>query len=210
MAAVVKCGLRFERVLWKSGVQLVAGIDEAGRGPLAGPVAAAAVILPQRFRHRKLTDSKRLAPEVREKIYAELTVRDDVCWAVAMADVNEIDRFNILRATHQAMRAAVSALRLCPNHVLIDGLPVTPFPISQTALIDGDEKSFSIAAASVIAKVTRDRFMAEMDSLYPDYGFAQHKGYSTPLHFERLRAYGPCPIHRRSFLPVEQALLGLF
>ncbi len=204
----MRCSLRHERMLWKQGIERIAGIDEAGRGPLAGPVVAAAVILPAKFRHRKLTDSKRLSAETREEIYAELAGRDDVCWAAAVVDVEDIDRINILRAAHQAMRAAVSALRVAAQHALIDGLPVRPFPIEHTALVGGDGRSYSIAAASVIAKVTRDRIMIEMEARYPSYGFAQHKGYGTPMHLERLKLHGPCPLHRRSFLPVAQAELS--
>ena len=201
------CGLRHERKLRASGYTRIAGIDEAGRGPLAGPVVAAAVILPERFRHGSLDDSKKLAPPERERIYAELTAHTEVRWALAVVEVEEIDRINILRATHEAMRRAVAALAALPDHVLIDGLPVRPFPIAQTALVGGDGLSFSIAAASVIAKVTRDRIMVEMDTCHPGYGFAQHKGYGTELHLAKLQAHGPCPIHRRSFLPVQQAEL---
>lgn len=202
----MKCGLKHERALRQGGCSRVAGIDEAGRGPLAGPVVAAAVMLPEKFRHRVLTDSKKLSPEQRDEIFAELTGREEIVWAVAVVDVVEIDRINILRAAHQAMRRAVEALPVPPEHVLIDGLPVRPFPIAQTALVGGDGRSFSIAAASVIAKVTRDRIMIEMEACHPGYGFAQHKGYGTELHLDRLRANGPCPIHRKSFLPVQQAL----
>ena len=201
-----RCGLRHERALWRAGVRFIAGIDEAGRGPLAGPVVAAAAILPERFRHKSLDDSKRLTPDTREAIFNELTARADVLWAVAVVEREEIDRINILRATHEAMRRAVAALQVAPEHALIDGLPVRPFPCSHSAIVQGDGKSFSIAAASVIAKVTRDRIMREMDALYPDYGFAQHKGYATELHLERLKSHGPCPIHRRSFLPVAGQL----
>jgi len=204
-----KCGLRHERALRERGWARIAGIDEAGRGPLAGPVVAAAVMLPERFRHRVLNDSKQLAAERREEIYAELTASELICWAVAVVDVEEIDRINILRASHQAMRRAVAALALAPDHALIDGLPVRPFPIAHTALIGGDARSFSIAAASVIAKVTRDRLMVAADAQHPGYEFARHKGYGTPLHLARLRAHGPCPIHRRSFLPVREAELPL-
>jgi len=199
------CGLRHERKLRADGCVLIAGIDEAGRGPLAGPVVAAAVILPERFRHTSLDDSKKLSAERREGIYVELTTRPGICWAVAVVDHEEIDRINILRATHEAMRRAVAALVTAPDHVLIDGLPVRPFPIPQTALVGGDALSFSIAAASVIAKVTRDRIMVEMDQRHPGYEFAQHKGYGTELHLAKLKQHGPCPIHRRSFLPVQQA-----
>lgn len=205
----IRCSFRHERVLRKSGIDPVAGIDEAGRGPLAGPVVAAAVILPERFRHKILTDSKKLSAPVREMLYEELLSRAGVVWAVAVVEHEEIDRINILRATHQAMRRAVAALSVPPRHVLIDGLPVKPFPVEQTALVGGDAASFSIAAASVIAKVTRDRIMADMDRCYPEYHFSQHKGYGTPEHLDRLRLHGPCPIHRRSFLPVREAQLDL-
>ena len=205
----MKCSLRYERALRASGCQHIAGIDEAGRGPLAGPVVAAAAILPEGFRHDALDDSKKLTVRQRERIYAELTVRTDIVWGVAIVHSEEVDRLNILRATHEAMRRAVAALAVAPGHVLIDGLPVRPFPIEQTALVGGDGLSFSIAAASVIAKVTRDRIMIAMDTQHPGYDFARHKGYGTPQHLAKLRAHGPCPIHRRSFLPVAQALLPL-
>jgi len=204
----VKCGLRHERRLYKTGVQCIAGIDEAGVGPLAGPVVAAAVILPPKFRHKTLTDSKKLTHEQREAIYGELTGLPEIAWAVRAVETEVIDRLNILRAAHEAMRLAVAALRIVPAHVLIDGRPVRPFPIPQTAIIDGDAQSFSIAAASVIAKVTRDRIMVEMDARYPGYEFGRHKGYSTPLHLSRLRARGPCPIHRQSFTPVALAQIA--
>jgi len=187
----------------------VAGIDEAGRGPLAGPVVAAAVILPEGFRHDSLNDSKQLTERRRTSLYAELTTNREVRWALAILANDEIDRLNILRATHEAMRRAVAQLDPAPGHVLIDGLPVNPFPIPQTALVGGDALSFSIAAASIIAKVTRDRLMVEMDARHPGYDFARHKGYGTPQHLAALKQHGPCPIHRRSFLPVRQAELAL-
>ena len=205
----MKCSLRHEIALRARGCQHIAGIDEAGRGPLAGPVVAAAAILPEGFRHDALDDSKKLTERQRERIYAELTSREDIVWAAAIVHSDEVDRLNILRATHEAMRRAVAALTVAPGHVLIDGLPVRPFPIEQTALVGGDGLSFSIAAASVIAKVTRDRLMVAMDAQHPGYDFARHKGYGTPQHLARLRAHGPSPIHRRSFLPVAQALLAL-
>ena len=206
----MRCSLRHERELRKAGAQIIAGIDEAGRGPLAGPVVAAAVILPEGFRHKTLNDSKQLSAAVREAIYCELTAGGSgVTWAVSIAGNEEIDRINILRATHEAMRRAVAALPVAPQHALIDGLPVRPFPVPATALVGGDALSLSIAAASVIAKVTRDRIMREMDALYPVYQFSQHKGYGTAAHLAMLRAHGPCPIHRRSFLPVAQAQLDL-
>jgi len=200
------CSFEHEEALRRSGIRVIAGIDEAGRGPLAGPVVAAAVILPPGFTHEKLTDSKKLTESQRETIFQELTPRTDVCWAVSVVEAGEIDRINILRATHQAMRNAAAALAFQPQHVLIDGLPVRPFPFPQTALVKGDARSFSIAAASVIAKVTRDRIMFELDARYPAYGFAQHKGYGTALHLERLRTHGPSPIHRKTFAPVARQL----
>lgn len=200
------CSFEYEEALRQSGIQIIAGIDEAGRGPLAGPVVAAAVILPAGFRHDQLTDSKKLTGSQRETIFLELTSRTDVCWTASVVEPDEIDRINILRATHQAMRRAAAALAMQPQHVLIDGLPVRPFPFPQTALVKGDARSFSIAAASVIAKVTRDRLMLELDARYPVYGFARHKGYGTELHLERLRTYGASPVHRKTFAPVARQL----
>ena len=199
-----KCNLKRERALRETGLRRIAGIDEAGRGPLAGPVVAAAVILPEKFRHKTLDDSKKMTEAKRDLLFAELTSHAGVQWAFAIVESDEIDRLNILRATHEAMRRAVAGLAEPPEHVLIDGLEVRPFPIPQTALVGGDAISFSIAAASVIAKVTRDRLMVEMDALYPQYGFAAHKGYGTAQHLANLRIHGPCPIHRKSFEPVQQ------
>jgi len=204
-----RCGFRYEKKLRATGVARIAGIDEAGRGALAGPVVAAAVVLPEKFRHRRLNDSKQLAPELREEIYSDLVSNAEVRWSVGIIDSIEIDRINILRASHRAMRLAITALMDPPHHVLIDGLPVIPFPFPQTAIIDGDCLSLSIAAASVIAKVTRDRMMRDFCSQFPQYCFDQHKGYGTELHLLRLHEFGPCPIHRRSFEPVAQPLLAL-
>jgi ribonuclease HII len=204
-----RCGSRYEKKLRATGVVRIAGVDEAGRGALAGPVVAAAVVLPEKFRHRKLNDSKQLAPELREKIYAELVSNSEIAWSAGVVDHLEIDRINILRASHEAMRIALGALVIPPEHVLIDGLPVFPFPLPQTAIIDGDCYSLTIAAASVIAKVTRDRIMRDFCTQFPEYCFDQHKGYSTELHLSRLHEFGPCPIHRRSFEPVAQPLLAL-
>jgi ribonuclease HII len=204
-----RCGFRYEKKLRTVGIARIAGIDEAGRGALAGPVVAAAVILPERFRHRKLKDSKQLAPELREEIYDELINNTEIAWAIGVVDHEIIDRINILRATHHAMRAAVTALVSPPEHVLIDGLPVVPFPFPQTAIVDGDCLSLSIAAASVIAKVTRDTMMRDFCARFPEYYFSRHKGYCTELHLTKLHELGPCPIHRRSFEPVAQPLLAL-
>ena len=205
----MRCGFRYEKKLRAIGVARIAGIDEAGRGALAGPVVAAAVILPEKFRHRKLKDSKQLAPEMREKVYVDLTRHSEVIWAIGVIDHTEIDALNILRATHKAMHVALAALAVAPEHVLIDGLPVFPFPCAQTAIIDGDCISKTIAAASVIAKVTRDHIMRDFCAQFPEYCFGQHKGYTTELHLTKLHEFGPCPIHRRSFEPVAQPLLAL-
>jgi ribonuclease HII len=204
-----RCGFRYEKKLRATGIAQIAGIDEAGRGALAGPVVAAAAILPEKFRHRRLNDSKQLGPELREEIYVDLVCNPQVRWTVGVVDSIEIDRINILRASHRAMRMAIDALLEPPEHVLIDGLPVIPFPLPQTAIIDGDCISLSIAAASVIAKVTRDRMMRDFCARFPQYCFGQHKGYGTELHLLRLHEFGPCPIHRRSFQPVAQPLLAL-
>ena len=196
------------RLRLSGSAKLIAGIDEAGRGPLAGPVVAAAVILPEGFSHRRLTDSKKLAPARRVSIYRELTTDPTVIWSVAALEATEVDRLNILRATHEAMRQAFGALSLRADHALIDGLPVHPFPAPHTAIVDGDAISLSIAAASVIAKVTRDRLMLEWDARYPAYGFSRHKGYATSQHLAILARDGPCPIHRYSFRPVAQPVFS--
>jgi ribonuclease HII len=201
------CSLIHEHRLSALSIEPVAGIDEAGRGPLAGPVVVAAVILPAHFVLSGLNDSKKLTAKARERLYTEITGNPDIRWTSIAISPQEIDRLNILGATHAGMRAVVEQLSPRPAHVLIDGLPVRNFPCAQTALVGGDGISLSIAAASVIAKVERDRIMMENDRLYPEYGFAKHKGYPTREHFAKLRAHGPCPIHRRSFAPVAQAEL---
>lgn len=203
-----RCGFRHERKIRALGFSTIAGIDEAGRGALAGPVVAAAAILPEKFRHKRLNDSKQMLPDRREQVYGDLTANERICWAVGIVDSVEVDQLNILRATHKAMRIAVAALQTQADHALIDGLPVYPFPLPQTAVVDGDCFSLSIAAASVIAKVTRDRLMREFCARYPEYCFSQHKGYATELHVAKLHAHGPCPIHRRSFEPVAQPVFA--
>ena len=202
----MRCSLKHENQLRALGHTRIAGVDEAGRGPLAGPVVVAAVILPVKFRHKVLNDSKQLSEKQRESLYAEFSTREDVFWSVISIEPPEIDRLNILRATHEGMRQA--AARLAPDHVLIDGLPVRPFPYPHTALVRGDGISFSIAAASIIAKVTRDRVMREWHEQHPVYDFWRNKGYPTPHHLARLREHGPCPIHRRSFAPVAETWLN--
>jgi ribonuclease HII len=199
--------LSLESALRARGFRAIAGVDEAGRGPLAGPVAAAAVILPDHFACEGLDDSKKISASRRDALFKRLTSDTAVIWSVALASSGEIDTLNILRATHLAMRRAVEGLARIPDHCLIDGLPVREFPIPYQAVIKGDGKSLSIAAASIIAKVTRDRLMREIDREFPDYGFAKHQGYGTKVHLEALRNYGPCRHHRRSFQPVAQLTL---
>jgi ribonuclease HII len=197
----------YEKNLAVRGFSRMAGVDEAGRGPLAGPVAAAAVILPMDFSCPLLDDSKKLTKRRREMLYAEITGHPDVVWAVAMVGPEEIDAINILRATHKAMALALGSLSEKPDIALVDGLPVKGLPVPHEALVKGDGLSLSIAAASVIAKVTRDRFMERIDSEFPAYGFARHQGYGTRQHLEALRKHGPCRHHRRSFQPVSELAL---
>ena len=199
--------LEIEARLRFAGHTCVAGIDEAGRGPLAGPVLAAAVILPEDFAHAVLNDSKLLTEKQREAIYAELKADIRLHISCAEASVEEVDRLNILRASHLAMERAVRGLPGVPDICIIDGLRVPRFPWRHEGVVKGDGLSLSIAAASVIAKVERDRFMVAAHAEYPQYGFAAHKGYGTPFHLLRLREHGPCPLHRRSFQPVAQLYL---
>jgi ribonuclease HII len=199
------CNFSRERALRVRGIFLVAGVDEAGRGPLAGPVVAAAVILPSDLAGAGFDDSKKLSAARREQLFAFLTSHAEVLWATGEASVEEIDRLNILRATHLAMVRAIAALPREPGHALVDGRPVRGLPVPHTAVVGGDGLSVSIAAASIMAKVTRDRLMMELDADYPQYGFARHKGYGVPGHLEALRRHGPSPAHRRSFAPVAQA-----
>ncbi len=199
------CDFSRERALRARGIFLVAGVDEAGRGPLAGPVVAAAVILPADFPAEEIDDSKKLTVRKRERIYGRLTAHAEVMWCAAEASPEEIDRLNILRATHLAMARALAGLPETVQHALVDGLPVRGLPVPHDAVVGGDGLSLSIAAASVIAKVTRDRIMGELDARFPEYGFARHKGYGVKEHLTALRNHGPCPIHRRSFAPVARA-----
>ncbi len=190
---------KYESALIAHGYNIIAGVDEAGRGPLAGDVFAAAVILPEDFLPEGLNDSKKISEKKREKLFDEIT-KNAISYAVGRASADEIDNINILQATYEAMRRAVKGLRVKPDYVLIDGNPVTDMPFLHTSIVKGDSLSLSIAAASIIAKVSRDRYMLEMDSIYPGYGFAVHKGYGTKAHKDAVWELGPCPIHRRSFL----------
>lgn len=209
--------LEWERALWESGCRVVAGVDEAGRGPLAGPVVAAAVVLPWEWGrdgipdpYVGLDDSKKLSARARDGFFGLLTSDPRLRFAIVEASAQVIDRINILAATHQAMNEAVGLLAPGPSHVLVDGLKVPSLRWPQTAIVGGDGRSYSIAAASVLAKVTRDRIMAEAEARHPGYGFARHKGYPTPGHLAALSRLGPCELHRRSFAPVGARQLGLF
>ena len=178
---------------------LIAGIDEAGRGPLAGPVAAGAVILPRDHDILYLNDSKKLSAKKRDMLFDQIK-EEAVAWSVGLAEPARIDEINILQATYEAMRLAIKGLKVCPGVLVNDAVTIPGTPILQIPVIKGDAKCISIAAASILAKVTRDRIMEEMDVLYPQYGFAKHKGYGTKEHMEAIRTYGPCPIHRRTFI----------
>ena len=196
--------LRYERRLWKEGIEAVAGVDEAGVGPMAGPVVAAAVVFSPETFIKGVHDSKQLTHEQREELFTPIRERA-IAVGVGMASVLEIDRLNIYWATMLASKRALSALGLSPRHVLVDGRLIPGLELPQTRIVGGDRKSFCIAAASIIAKVTRDRMMVAYEEQYPGYGFAQHKGYCTNDHMEQLRELGPSPIHRRSFWPVAAA-----
>jgi ribonuclease HII len=197
--------LSFETALWEQGVSHVAGVDEAGMAPLAGPVVAAACILPRDFRPRGIDDSKVLDAEERETLAVEIKA-SAISWAVGRAEIEEIDRINIYHAGLLAMRRAVDGLGTRPQHLLIDARRLKDVGIPQQGIIHGDALSLTIAAASILAKTTRDAFMARMDTEHPGYGFARHKGYPTPDHLEALQRLGACPIHRRSFAPVREVL----
>lgn len=198
--------LRIERELWSRGLTKVAGVDEVGVGPLAGPVVAAAVVMPPGAKLRGVDDSKKLSAALREELAAQI-VACAVGIGIGIVEVEEIDRLNIYRAALEAMRRAVTALPCAPEHVVVDARHIPGVPFPQTALVNGDARSFSIAAASIVAKVTRDRIMCELDQVYPHYGFGEHMGYGTPQHLVAIETYGPSPVHRRSFAPVRELRL---
>lgn len=189
----------FERELQAQGYRLICGADEAGAGPLAGAVYAAAVILPENYDLPYLNDSKKVTPKRRDVLFDRIQAQA-VSFAVAFATEREIDEINILNARMLAMDRAIQTLNPAAEFALIDGNRSTGIHCPNRTIVKGDSRSASIAAASILAKVSRDRYMEELDTLYPEYGFAQHKGYPTALHYEMLRKYGPCPVHRRSFL----------
>ncbi|MBN2566043.1 MAG: ribonuclease HII [Candidatus Eisenbacteria bacterium] len=199
---------RNESELWALGIERVAGVDEAGRGPLAGPVVAAAVVLPRELGIKGIDDSKKLTPERREDLFERIMV-EAVAVGVGSSSEKVIDEINILNATFAAMREAIARLESVPGHVLVDGNEIPGLGFPQTGIPNGDGRSTAIAAASIVAKVTRDRMLVELDSRYPGYGFARHKGYGTPDHLSALIRLGPCEIHRRSFRVVTDATGGL-
>ena len=197
--------LRYETELWERGLTLVAGADEAGMAPLAGPVVAGACILPRDYRPRGIDDSKQLDAAERERLAKDIQ-RHAVCWAVARAEVEEVDRLNVYWAGILALERAVQALARRPEHLLVDARTLRGLDLPQQGIVHGDALSLTIAAASILAKTARDALMAELDARHPGYGFARHKGYPTPEHLAALQALGPCPVHRRSFAPVREAL----
>ncbi len=206
-----------EREHYAQDLRGLAGVDEAGRGPLAGPVVAAAVVLPEAWARegipeplRRLNDSKQLSESVREELYEAIQVSDAIVSAVSVVEASVIDEINILQATHRAMNEALAGLEPPAEHALVDGRPVPSLILPQTAVVKGDAKSFSIAAASILAKVTRDRIMVQYDEKFPGYGFAGHKGYGTKAHLLAIEELGACPIHRMSFAPLKDNQPDLF
>ena len=217
MSAKISDRFEFERALWLQNVTRVAGVDEAGRGPLAGPVVAAAAILPSRWAESGLpaglaglNDSKQLTAAQREKFFQFITASGEIEFAVARIDAAQIDAINILQATHRAMNGALAQLNPPPQHALVDGRSVRTMRVPQTAIVKGDARSYSIAAASVLAKVTRNRLMLEFDAQFPEYGFAEHKGYGTAKHLAAIEKFGACPIHRKTFAPLKPKEPKLF
>jgi ribonuclease HII len=193
--------LLHEKELSKGGYSRVAGVDEAGRGPLAGPVVAGAVIIKSFQFKERIDDSKKLSPKLREKAFAEIFKKAIV--GIGIVDEKTIDKINIYQATKRAMQIAISNLELPPNFVIVDGKMKIATKCPMRCIVGGDSKSLSIAAASIVAKVTRDRMMVEYDKLYPQYGFAKHKGYGTKEHMAAIKDHGPSPIHRNSFRPIK-------
>ena len=206
-----------EREHYARGLCALAGVDEAGRGPLAGPVVAAAAVLPEEWATdgvpdslKRLNDSKQLSESVREELYEAIQANDTIVSAVAVVEAAVIDEINILQATHRAMNQALAGLEPYAEHALVDGRPVPSLILPQTAIVKGDAKSFSIAAASILAKVTRDRLMVQYDEQFPGYGFAGHKGYGTKAHLLAIEELGACPLHRLSFAPLKNNQPDLF
>jgi ribonuclease HII len=206
MAKTPVCGWKLERAARKLGFLRIAGLDEVGRGPMFGPVVAAAVILPHGFKLPGLNDSKQLSEKKRVEFDIEIRA-NAIAWSIAAIDVDTIDRINIRQASLLAMRTAVERLALSPDYLLIDGIDTIDWPCQQQSVIQGDGTSVSIAAASVLAKVHRDRLLVELDAVFPGYGLARHKGYCSQEHLEALARLGPTPMHRKNWSPVAQRLL---
>jgi ribonuclease HII len=208
---------QYERQHHALGLLRLAGVDEAGRGPLAGPVVAAAVVLPNEWAAeglpeslQRLNDSKQLTEKIREELYASIHAETKIDFGIGIVDAGIIDKINILQATNRAMNEALSHLAPLAQHALVDGRPVPSLATPQTAIVKGDSKSFSIAAASIIAKVTRDQLMLGHHEQWPEYGFATHKGYGTAAHLAAIKQHGPCPIHRHTFAPMRGTQPELF
>lgn len=193
--------LQYEKELYKNNIELIAGVDEVGRGPLIGPVVAAAVILPKNYKLKGLTDSKKLSEKKRDEFY-KIIIHDAISIGIGIIDENKIDEVNIYEATKLAMISAIDKLSVKPEHILIDAMPLD-IDISTTSIIKGDAKSISIAAASVIAKVTRDSMMYELDKKYPMYGFSSHKGYPTKKHIDAIKEYGLIDGYRKTYAPIK-------
>ncbi len=217
MSAKFSNSFEFEQTVWRQGITRVAGVDEAGRGPLAGPVVAAAAILPSRWAESGLplelaglNDSKQLTEVQRERFFEFITGCGVIEYGINAVDALMIDEINILQATHRAMNQALAKLNPLPPHALVDGRPVKTLQVPQTAIVKGDARSYSIAAASVLAKVTRDRLMHEYHAQFPEYGFAEHKGYGTAKHLAAIAKFGACSIHRKTFAPLKAADPELF
>jgi ribonuclease HII len=191
--------LEIEETIWTHGYNAIAGIDEAGCGPLAGPVVASGVVFPKHFYHQGIIDSKKLTPSRRDKLF-DLIVANALDYGVGIVSQQEVDRINIRQATFLAMKKALGKMKIIPDYLLIDGYEIPGAVIQQEAIVNGDEHCFTIAAASIIAKVSRDRIMTEYHNQYPQYGFNKHKGYGTLFHREMILKYGPCPLHRKTFL----------
>ena len=190
----------FETNLYKTGIKYIAGIDEAGRGPLAGPVVVGIAIMKPESFIEGINDSKKISEKKREMLYDKIT-EEAVDWVVGIIDQNEIDKINILNATKKALHMAIDNLKVKPDRILVDALEhIDTCGIPYTSIIKGDAKIYSISAASIIAKVTRDRIMQEYDEIYPQYGFTNHKGYGTAKHIQAIKQYGPCPLHRKTFI----------
>ncbi len=198
----------YEKRAREKGYVAIAGVDEAGRGPLAGPVVAAACILPQDFWHEEIDDSKKLTPQQRFTLYQCLTADPEIVWGVGVVDAIVIDQINILQATFQAMLIAVSQLKKRPDFILVDGNQLPAFDIPAEPIVSGDSRSVSIAAASIVAKYTRDQIMIQYHACWPQYGFDAHKGYGTPQHLLAIDRHGACPIHRTTFEPLRKYLFS--